>query len=275
MKNIFLFISALLFAVLINPVSVLASDIATPSNAELFAAEYQEKVQVAIADGIDMKEANDKESLKVFFENLAPSYKDGIKFEVEITDREDAGPGKFVAAIAGTRYDRAGKNGSGGVRIYISSSIDGSSTKIQELFHINATKYTVSSSSGGGSSSGGSSSNGGNAHSSKQNSLNSVSIRQAPVDIGTWENISGKWKLRKEDGSYANSQWGYIKEKWYLFGNDDYMVTGWKKANEKWYYFDENGGMQTGWLNLNGIWYWTESSGEMVTGWKNIDGKWI
>lgn len=99
---------------------------------------------------------------------------------------------------------------------------------------------------------------------------NEVDILRGNVYLGTWEKHGDKWKLRKTDGSYANSQWAQIDGKWYLLGPDSYMRTDWQKVNGKWYYLNQDGDMSIGWRLINGTWYWLEPTGEMVTGWKWI-----
>lgn len=239
---------------------------ATPSNAEKYAEEYQSVLDEVADDGVSMTLGNTKSELKDYFESIAPSHNEDISFEVVITDNEHGGPGEFVPAIAGTRDNPLGTRGRGGVRVFIESSADDSTDMADMLFLIIPTQYENISQGKSEKSS----------DSERDISLKTnygLSITNPSVYEGIWELCGGQWKIKKSDGSYANTQWAFIQGKWYLFGTDNYMMTDWQLVNGKWYHLSPNGDMSTGWLLKNGNWYWFEPTGEMVTGWKWIDGK--
>ncbi|MGN9055869.1 hypothetical protein ACTNA4_05275 [Bariatricus sp. HCP28S3_A7] len=111
---------------------------------------------------------------------------------------------------------------------------------------------------------------------------------------GSWIKFGKRWKYKLADTLYVRDTLIKIGEKYYLFDDQGYMMTGWQYIDGKWIYFDtsgarasgwikvkkcwyflnEEGVRQTGWQLLNGDWYYLESSGRMVTGWKKYNGKW-
>lgn len=47
-----------------------------------------------------------------------------------------------------------------------------------------------------------------------------------------WEKeVESRYRYRKEDGMYAANEWLLINHHWYLFGKDEYMLTGWRRWN--------------------------------------------
>ena len=99
-----------------------------------------------------------------------------------------------------------------------------------------------------------------------------INILKSSVYSGEWIRIGNKWKLKLEDGSYANMQWAQIDNEWYVFGKDGYMLTGWNKINGNWYLISKNGNMLIGWQKEGENWYYFEPSGIMLTDTITPDG---
>lgn len=92
---------------------------------------------------------------------------------------------------------------------------------------------------------------------------------------GRWSNYNEGKKYRKDDGTYAQSEWYKIQGKWYYFDDTSYAATGWRKLGDIWYYMDQDGVMLTGWQKVNGIWYYLNDDGSMAVGWKQTaPGQW-
>lgn len=63
------------------------------------------------------------------------------------------------------------------------------------------------------------------------------------INLGTWgETASGEWYYILPDNTLARKEWKRIKDEWYYFGDDGYMVKGWLQDGDKWYYLDPNDG---------------------------------
>lgn len=88
-----------------------------------------------------------------------------------------------------------------------------------------------------------------------------------------WIPSGGKWFFRYPDGTYLQSSWGKIDNKWYLFGTDGAMLTGWQFVNNKYYYMNPDGDMRTGWFQDKDIWYYLDENGAMKTGWLTLGDK--
>lgn len=62
--------------------------------------------------------------------------------------------------------------------------------------------------------------------------------------LGEWEKDSIGWKYYYKDAFLVS--WAKIKDTWYLFGGDGYMLTGWQQFDGKWYYLQpSNGAMRS------------------------------
>lgn len=85
---------------------------------------------------------------------------------------------------------------------------------------------------------------------------------------GRWSNYNEGKKFRKDDGTYAVSEWYKIQGKWYYFDETSFAVSGWRKVGGTWYYMDQDGVMLTGWQKVNGVWYYLNEDGSMAVGWK-------
>lgn len=76
----------------------------------------------------------------------------------------------------------------------------------------------------------------------------------APDQFETgWDlDSKGKYRYRKEDGSWAENEWLPINNHWYVFGKDTKMITGWTRWNGSsvigpddpgdWYFMDNTAG---------------------------------
>ncbi len=70
-------------------------------------------------------------------------------------------------------------------------------------------------------------------------------IRRKRSSQGEWKKVNGKWRWQFPDGSYAINRWVYIRNKWYVFDKQGWMITGWYKSGGKWYFLKSNGEMNT------------------------------
>lgn len=105
-----------------------------------------------------------------------------------------------------------------------------------------------------------------------------------PKPSDDWVQKEDKWifqnSITKEK---VKQSWKKIKDKWYYFDRDGYMVTGWQQIDGKWYYMDEEkdfreGGMRTGWVKWKDKWFYLSkeegsNEGELKTGWFEVDNK--
>lgn len=103
------------------------------------------------------------------------------------------------------------------------------------------------------------------------------------------------WKYQLSDGSFVTNTWKQIKNVWYYFDKNSYMVKGWlykdsqwyylsdsgamdkswKLIDNKWVYFNEDGSLRKGWLQHGADWYYlTEEDGTMATGLMQINRMW-
>ena len=94
------------------------------------------------------------------------------------------------------------------------------------------------------------------------------------VYLGKWYTKDGKWRYLHKDGTEPSDRWELIKDKWYFFDSDGYMVTGWLKWYYNWYYFDDLGALVTGWFEADGNWYYANEKGHMLRD-TYVDGYYI
>ncbi len=101
-------------------------------------------------------------------------------------------------------------------------------------------------------------------------------------DTGKWVPDGSNWKYQLPDNTYANRQWIYVDDKWYLIGADDTMLRGWQLVNGKWYLLNCDGAMLTGCQQVDHKWYYMNVNGEMLSdrltpdGYRvDKDGAWI
>jgi glucan-binding YG repeat protein len=85
-----------------------------------------------------------------------------------------------------------------------------------------------------------------------------------------------KWWYKHTDGSYTKDGWEKIKDKWYLFDSDGWMLYDWKLNGDYWYYLGESqdGAMKTGWLLKDNKWYYLADNGQMLLNWQKINNNW-
>lgn len=89
-----------------------------------------------------------------------------------------------------------------------------------------------------------------------------------------WKKSGNRWWYCHSDGTYTKNGWEKIKEKYYYFDNNGYMITGWKKFNGNWYYLKADGSMMSnGWMKIQEKWYYFKLDGSMNgKGWHKING---
>lgn len=92
---------------------------------------------------------------------------------------------------------------------------------------------------------------------------------------GTWVNEANNWRLLKDDGTFAHSQWALLNGRWYVFDNNGYMISGMSRINNVQYYFNKDGSMASGWVLYVNLWYYFDPiTGAMKTGWIKLEDKW-
>ena len=225
-------------------------------------------------NGISMDEGNTIEEVEKYVLALAPEvYDSNIFVEIKLQNLP-GGLGKVFPAIAGTKYNPKGKLGFFGLSILIRDSFTGKQEEIRYICNIYPTEYTGSNSNSNSSGRGSYYSGGTGRSAVIVRASNAIATKNPYIYVGVLENKDNKLRLRKPDGTYASSQWAYINDHWYIFGNDTYALTGWQKVNGYLYYMDTNGIMFIGLNNINGELYYLNEHGTMVTGWNLIDGNW-
>ncbi|MCI8453911.1 MAG: leucine-rich repeat protein [Lachnospiraceae bacterium] len=91
-------------------------------------------------------------------------------------------------------------------------------------------------------------------------------------NTGKWILDGNNWKYQLPDNTYANQQWVYTDDKWYLVGMDHTILRGWQLVNGKWYLLNWDGAMLTGWQQVNHKWYYMNLKGEMLSDQLTPDG---
>ena len=104
--------------------------------------------------------------------------------------------------------------------------------------------------------------------------------------------IDAEWKFKKEDGSWAKSEFVTSKGKIYYIGEDEAALTGWHTIEDKLYHFDNDGKLSKGlfsddsglyyidkngaqkdkWVTAGDKTYYFDGDGKAVSGWREIDG---
>ncbi|MGC4017989.1 MAG: right-handed parallel beta-helix repeat-containing protein [Muricomes sp.] len=94
--------------------------------------------------------------------------------------------------------------------------------------------------------------------------------------VGTWENVSGKWRYKYADGTVSKLDWKQIGNSWYYFDKDGWMMTSWKVIDGYWYYFAADGKMREGWQKVGDTWYYFGEAGDgkMREDWQKIGNAW-
>lgn len=81
---------------------------------------------------------------------------------------------------------------------------------------------------------------------------------------GQWEKNGDNWIFRKNDGSLARNEWGYINGKWYFFQENGMMAVSWVWYKNHWYYLNSDGAMaEDSWVFYDGRWYYLQKDGSM------------
>lgn len=75
-----------------------------------------------------------------------------------------------------------------------------------------------------------------------QNFENGIASDGTRLPAG-WQQNSGNWYYRQEDGKLKKSCWLLDKGKWYYLSTGGEMLTGWQAINSKWYFFGEDGAL--------------------------------
>lgn len=90
---------------------------------------------------------------------------------------------------------------------------------------------------------------------------------------GDWNNVIGLRQYKKDDGSFATSEWVHHDNSWYHFDENGYVQAGWyKDEKNKWYFSRYDGVMQTGLVKIDNIVYYLEDTGALFEGEKEIYG---
>lgn len=123
-----------------------------------------------------------------------------------------------------------------------------------------------------------------NSHGGTSGGISSVNVNSNipnmitinPVlSSGIWVDELNNWRLLKDDGTFASSQWALLNGKWYVFDNNGYMILGMYRINNVQYYFNKDGSMATGWILYVNMWYYFDPiTGAMKTGWIKLEDKW-
>ena len=83
-----------------------------------------------------------------------------------------------------------------------------------------------------------------------------------------WEEQSdGRWKYLKT-GVYVKGKWLMIDNRWYVFDEAGFMITGWfGNTEDGWYYLNpDDGAMLSGqWVNRDGKYYYLTETGLMAS----------
>ncbi len=99
---------------------------------------------------------------------------------------------------------------------------------------------------------------------------------------GTWEesgpSFDREWSYKKDNGSYAQSEWIYYNNSWYYFDrNGSMMMNDFKNIGGYRYYFYDSGEMGSGFIrnltgNLSDSWMFADKDGHIVQGLFMVDG---
>ena len=129
------------------------------------------------------------------------------------------------------------------------------------------------------------------SHSIVRSSSSNSSLTGDTNNSGTnkWNQDSIGWKVKKADGSYANSEWYEMEWNgsidWYHFDGLGYAQGGWytDTDGQKYYLYNIHDGqfgyMYTGWKQIDGVWYYFNtttadghSKGSMLVNSTTADG---
>lgn len=96
----------------------------------------------------------------------------------------------------------------------------------------------------------------------------------ASITEGKWMQNGNRWWRLESYGSFPAGAWRLIKDHWYYFGQDGYIVTGCQNIKGQNYVFAPSGAMHTGWYKAPNGWHWLSYDGAMRTGWQKINDRW-
>lgn len=282
--------------------------------AEEYANRYKKVLEEISESGVSMTIANTPEEAKRYIESLAPNDKnENVIYEVKIF--VDEGPILFRQAIAGTRNNKLGKNGSCPVGVIVKNALcDEDVKEVREIIPILATPYEEDSNNNSSSDRDDEDEDEDEEEESyvsvidtsyenkdTLNSLESLLVSNtATVFFGNVSQVKTVEKTKsgvliisknnevifnKRDGTLAKNEWQKLGNDWYYFDADCKAAKGWKFLGNQWYYLnDTTKKMEIGWLKspISGKWYYMDSTGAMMAnaitpdGYKvNENGEWI
>lgn len=271
---------------------------------EKYSEQYKEVLENLKKSGISMKTGNTPSELKKYIESLAPKNEnENISFEVRIFEKDS--PILFRKAVAGTKNNKNGTNGSCPLSITFKNSLCEEEIRISVVIPILATKYEGNSNSSSSSdrddddededdepytSIVDTSYENKNALSNLESLLVS---NTATVFFGNVSQVKTVEKtengiciisknneviFNKKDGTLAKNEWQKSGDDWYYFDSDCKAAKGWKFLGNQWYYLnDTTKKMEIGWLKspVSGKWYYLDlKNGNMKTGWQQVSSKW-
>ena len=273
--------------------------------AEEYANRYKKVLEEVYESGISMTIVNTPEEAKQYIESLAPNNKnENVTYEVKIF--VDEGSILFRQAIAGTRNNKLGKNGSCPVGVIIKNSLCTEDVKeVREIIPILATKYEGNSNSSSSSDRDDEDEDEDDepytsvvdtSYKNKNTLSNLESLlvsNTATVFFGNVSQVKTVEKtengiciisknneviFNKKDGTLAKNEWQKSGDDWYYFDSDCKAAKGWKFLGNQWYYLnDTTKKMENGWLKspVSGKWYYLDlKNGNMKTGWQQVSSKW-
>ena len=107
---------------------------------------------------------------------------------------------------------------------------------------------------------------------------NKYYLTEYGAKVSKWvqDEESGDWTYFKMDGALAKDEWVQVKTKWYLFGEDNVMLTGLQEWRGKTYYLEDSGARYTGWKKTaDGDWIYFKTDGAQAEDeWVQVKGKW-
>lgn len=272
--------------------------------AEEYANRYKKVLEEVYESGISMTIVNTPEEAKQYIESLAPNNKnENVTYEVKIF--VDEGPILFRQAIAGTKNNKLGKNGSCPVGVIVKNALCAEDVKeVREIIPILATKYEENSNSSSSSDRDDDEDEEDEPYTSivdtsyeNKNTLSNLESllvsNTATVFFGNVSQVKTVEKtengiciisknneviFNKKDGTLAKNEWQKSGDDWYYFDSDCKAAKGWKFLGNQWYYLnDTTKKMEIGWLKspASGKWYYLDlKNGNMKTGWQQVSSKW-
>lgn len=231
---------------------------------------FGEELKELESKGISEEDAKAKEEVKKYVENIASKIlNEKVEYEVKINETSySTSPAFSVSLWAWIKGDRETLQKSDSYRVTINHK------KVTLPGNTSSNTITTRRPNSGGNAASSTHSSGGSANTSSINPSRqqTTSVTKPSITSGTWSKNSTGWRLRLSNGAYASSQWANIGGKWYILGQDGYMLTGWQKVNGVWYLMGTDGDMKVGWNLVNGKWYYMDSTGAMLENTTTPDG---